>query len=71
MSYYRVNTCRYCDKRMHPDHLVKYGTRAYACFECYSSNKTMRDAAMLPLYEKRKLEGWWWERAASQIREAE
>jgi hypothetical protein len=26
----------------------------------------MKDAAMLPLYEKRKLEGWLWNRAMAQ-----
>jgi hypothetical protein len=51
----RINTCRYCGKRADRDWLVKYGTRAYAHPRCYIENKTMNDAAVLPLFERRKL----------------
>ena len=54
----RVNTCRFCGKRAHSDWLVKYGTRAYACFECYSANKTMQDIAALSQFERHKFEDW-------------
>lgn len=62
----RINTCRYCGKRAHADWLIKYGTRAYAHPDCYMANKTVKDAAALPLFEKRKLEQAIWERAAAK-----
>ena len=65
----RINTCRFCHGRAEPGFLIKYGTRAYAHPACYIRNKSMQEAALLPHYQRRKLEAVMW--LLSPIKESE
>jgi len=51
--------CRFCGKSGWSDDLLKYGTRAYAHFQCWLNNKTLNDLAALPSYRREKLDKWW------------
>jgi hypothetical protein len=51
----RMCTCRYCHKSRWQSDAIKYGTRAYACRECFIKHKTIKDAQKLTAHEADKL----------------
>lgn len=54
-SWKRLCTCRFCRKSRWQSDAIKYGTRAYACRDCFIQNKTIEDLEKLPKHEARKL----------------
>lgn len=64
-------TCRLCGKIAWEWDLVKYSTRHYAHARCFIERKTMKDAATLSLFDRRKLEGEIWQAAIDKATIAE
>lgn len=55
---YEIRICRFCGESAHRSRLLKYGTRAYAHFQCFAENKTIEDSDRLPEYERLRLVMW-------------